>query len=180
MNVFISVLIDTYRLFKAIAIIMFYLASTRFNDSTWEENRNYRKKKDTPTVLYGTSIKINKKYPPGVIMFVIEMNNEKNEILGIGLIRNLLVLDKKHPIYSAGDYNRYIYGGDYWISREDLLLQKRYLVEILDTILFKGKSHLKRQSGISVLTPKLFTNWGYVESEVKEDIKQIFVQQIEE
>ena len=158
---------------------MFYLASTRFNHSTWEENMDYRKNKKIPGVLYGTSIKINKRYPPGAIMFVVEMNNEKNEILGIGLIRNLLILDKKHTIYSAGDYNRYIYGGDYWISREDILLHKRYIVEILDTILFKGKSHLKRQSGISVLTKKLFTNWGYEEGQVKEDIKQLFIEHVQ-
>ena len=37
------------------------------------------------------------------------MNNERNRIEGIGLIKNLLVVDKRHKIYENNDYNRYIY-----------------------------------------------------------------------
>ena len=35
------------------------------------------------------------------------------------------------------------------------------IVEILDIILFKGKSHLKRFIGITILTKKLFTNFQH-------------------
>ena len=77
---------------------MFYIASTRFNDSTWNENHEYRTKNNIKGAIYGVSIKIYKKYPLKSIMFVIEMNNDTNNICGISVIRNSLLLDKKYTI----------------------------------------------------------------------------------
>jgi hypothetical protein len=153
---------------------MFYIASTRFNNETYSENISYRKKSNIP-VIYGTSIRIQDKYDVGTLMFVVEMNNEENRIEGIGLIRNTLVYDKKHLIYSNSDYNRYLYKGDYWISRETILEKDAEIAEICDTVLFKGKSHLKRVSGISVLTAQLFTNWDYKLCVLKEKIRGLFL-----
>jgi hypothetical protein len=126
-------------------------------------------------VIYGTNIKIQGKYDPGSILFVIEMNNDENRIEGIGLIRNTLVSDKRHNIYENNDYNRFIYRGDYWLSREKLEAFDAELVEICDLVLFKGKSHLKRQSGISVLTKQLFTNWDYTLEKLKGKVKLAFI-----
>lgn len=153
---------------------MFYIASTRFNNDTYSENISYRKKSSIP-VIYGTSIRIQDKYDVGTLMFVVEMNNEENRIEGIGLIRNTLVYDKKHVIYSNSDYNRYLYKGDYWISRDTILEKDAEIAEICDTVLFKGKSHLKRVSGISVLTAQLFTNWDYKLCVLKEKIRRLFL-----
>lgn len=153
---------------------MFYIASTRFNNDTYSENISYRKKSSIP-VIYGTSIRIQDKYDVGTLMFVVEMNNEENRIEGIGLIRNTLVYDKKHVIYSNSDYNRYLYKGDYWISRDTILEKDAEIAEICDTVLFKGKSHLKRVSGISVLTAQLFTNWDYNLCVLKEKIRGLFL-----
>ena len=153
---------------------MFYIASTRFNNETYNENMSYRKKSDIP-VIYGTSIRIQEKYDIGTLMFVAEMNNEENRIEGIGLIRNTQVYDKKHVIYSNSDYNRYLYNGDYWISRDTILEKDDEIAKICDTVLFKGKSNLKRLSGISVLTSQLFTNWDYKLSVLKEKIRALFI-----
>ena len=153
---------------------MFYIASTRFNNETYQANREYRKKNDMP-VIYGTNIKIQSKYDQGSILFVIEMNNDENRIEGIGLIRNTLLLDKKHNIYDNSEYNRYIYHGNYWLSRQQLEDSDAELVEICDLVLFKGKSHLKRQSGISVLTKQLFTNWDYSLQKMKGKIRGVFI-----
>ena len=153
---------------------MFYIGSTRFNNDTYEANRDYRTKNDMP-VIYGTNIKIQSKYDPGSIIFVIEMNNDENHIEGIGLIRNIQVLDKRHNIYENNDYNRFIYRGDYWLSREKLKTFDAELVEICDLVLFKGKSHLKRQSGISVLTKQLFTNWDYTLEKMKGKVRATFM-----
>ncbi len=153
---------------------MFYIASTRFNNETYNENMTYRKKSGIP-VIYGTSIRIQEKYDIGTLMFVAEMNNEENRIEGIGLIRNTQVYDKKHVIYSNSDYNRYLYNGDYWISRDAILEKDDEIAKICDTVLFKGKSNLKRLSGISVLTPQLFTNWDYKLSVLKEKIRALFI-----
>jgi hypothetical protein len=134
----------------------------------------YRKKSGIP-VIYGTSIRIQEKYDIGTLMFVAEMNNEENRIEGIGLIRNIQVYDKKHVIYSNSDYNRYLYNGDYWISRDTILEKDDEIAKICDTVLFKGKSNLKRLSGISVLTSQLFTNWDYKLSVLKEKIRALFI-----
>jgi hypothetical protein len=153
---------------------MFYIASTRFNNDTYNENISYRKQSSIP-VIYGTSIRIQEKYDVGTLMFVVEMNNDENHIEGIGLIRNTLVYNKKHNIYSNSDYNRYLYKGEYWLSRDTILAKDAEIAEICDTVLFKGKSHLKRVSGISVLTKQLFTNWDFKLSVLKEKIRVLFV-----
>lgn len=155
---------------------MIYLASTRFDDKTWIENINYKQREQINGVIYGVSIKINEKYPLNGLIFVVEMNNAINEIYGISLIRNSMLLDKKYCIYDNNDYNRYIYKGDYWISRDDILLEDRLIVGILENMLFKGKSHVKRISGISVITKKLFDRWNLNEENVKDTIKKIFIQ----
>lgn len=153
---------------------MFHIASTRFNNKTYRENLNYREK-HLETVIYGTDIKINDKYSPGSLIFVVEMNNDKDQIEGIGLIRNILVHDIKNKIYDNSDYNRYIYRGEYWVDRETILVLDKDIVKICDLILFKGKSHMKRVSGISVLTEKLFTNWIFELTDLKEKIRLLFL-----
>jgi len=153
---------------------MFYIASTRFNNDTYNENTLYRKQSGIP-VIYGTSIRIQEKYDVGTLMFVVEMNNDENRIEGIGLIRNTLVYDKNHNIYSNSDYNRYLYKGEYWLSRDTILEKDAEIAEICDNVLFKGKSHLKRVSGISVLTKQLFTNWDFKLCVLKDKIRALFM-----
>ncbi len=158
---------------------MFHIASTRFNNATFAENMTYREKA-LETVIYGVCIQIHKKYDIGCAMFVCEMNNEKNHIEGIGVITNKLVHDKRHKIYSDSDYNRVIYRGSYWLSREQLLLLDEELIDILDKMLFKGKSHLKRQSGITVITDKLTKKWNQDLDQLKRRVKEIFVGQFKQ
>ena len=55
-----------------------------------------------------------------ILVFVIEMNNERNKIEGIGLIKNRIETLQKYYIYSEQNYNRYIYKGEYRIGREIL------------------------------------------------------------
>jgi len=153
---------------------MFYIAATRFNEETYKENMEYREKHDIP-VIYGTNIRIRHTYPIGVCIFVVEMNNDTNRILGIGLIKNeQFISEKKIRIYSNPDYNWNIYKGDYWLSREQITEIDPYLVEIFELILFKGKSHLKRVTGISLLTDKLMTNWRFDLPDIKNKVKHVF------
>jgi hypothetical protein len=153
----------------------FYLATTRFNCKTYSENIDYRIKNDLISI-YGTCVKIQNKYSPDAIMFIIEMNNETNRIEGIGLIRNRLIFDK-HKIYDNMDYNRYIYSGKYWLSRSQILSLDQDLVYIFEIILFKGKSHVKRHAGISIITDKLLTNWNFDLQTLKNRVKMIFIQE---
>jgi len=153
---------------------MFQIACTRFNTQTYKENRAYRLKYNEHAI-YGISFKIRSTYSPGTLMFVAEMNNDTNEIEGIGLIRNTIVTDKVHKMYQNNDYNRIFYRGDYWLSRSQISELDTELIEILDNVLFKGKSHLKRQSGITILTDKLFYNWTYELEDVKNKVKNMFL-----
>jgi hypothetical protein len=155
---------------------MYHIATTRFNNATFAENMAYREKV-LEAVLYGPSIRIHEKYTIGCTMFVFEMNNEENKIEGIGVIKNQTVNDKKYKIYSESDYNRIIYRGSYWLSRDQLLLMDTELIEIFDKMLFKGKSHLKRQSGITVVTEKLTKKWEQDLDHLKRRIRDIFVGQ---
>jgi phage pi2 protein 07 len=153
---------------------MFYLACTRFNNQTYKENTNYRIK-NGESVIYGSAFKTRQIYSVGALIFVTEMNNETNKIEGIGLIKNLLVCDKYYKIYDDNNYNRYIYRGKYWLSREQLDKLDIEISETLNNILFKGKSNMKRMSGITVLTDKLFTNWEYELRDLKNKVKNAFL-----
>jgi len=153
---------------------MFYLACTRFNNTTYDENLNYRNKY-SENAIYGSTLKIREKYPPGCLIFIAEMNNEKNKIQGIGLIKNLLVHDKRHNIYDNNEYNRYIYRGKYWLNREQINEFNPEILEIFDNILFKGKSHLKCRIGITIITEKLFIHWMYELKELKNKVKELFI-----
>ena len=154
---------------------MFYIACTRFNNNTYKENIAYRQKYKEE-IIYGSAFKIRDIYSPGCLIFVAEMNNETNKIEGIGLIRNSLVSDKRHKIYENSDYNRFIYRGKYWINRLQLDNLDIEIGQILNNILFKGKSHLKFRTGITIITDKLFTHWDYELRTLKNKIKYVFLE----
>ena len=63
----------------------------RFDNTTWLENKNYREASKYPCI-YGFDKKISETVPYGRSVFVIEMNNSTNEIMGIGKIKNILNL----------------------------------------------------------------------------------------
>ena len=153
---------------------MFYLACTRFNNTTYAENTNYRNKHNE-IAIYGTTLKIRDIYNVGTLIFIVEMNNDQNKIEGIGLIKNLLVCDKRHKIYDNDEYNRYIYRGKYWLSRTQINNVNEKIIEIFENILFKGKSHLKCRMGITIITEKLFVHWNYDLQILKNMVKYVFI-----
>jgi hypothetical protein len=103
------------------------------------------------------------------------MNNELNQIEGIGLIKNTIQYDKYFKVYQDCNLNRYVFKGKYRINREELIRYNSKLVEILDNILFKGKTHLKRGSGITTITDKLLKNERCEGLDIKSIIKEIFI-----
>lgn len=137
---------------------MFQVACTRFTNETYNENQQYRRMHNIP-VIYGSSLKIRNIYEIGTYMCILEMNNTTNKIEGMGVIKNRQVFDRHHPIYRNTEFNRYIYAGKKWISREQLNAFNPLIVEIFENVLFKKKSHLKCRIGITVVTDKLFQHW---------------------
>lgn len=137
---------------------MRYLATTRFNTQTWEENKEWRRKNEWSGCVYGSPVQIADHYIPQTQMFVLEMHNDENKIQGIGLIKNAIVIGKYHNIYSDGNYNRYTYKSKYRIDRKQLNHEEKAILRVLDILVFKGYQHLKRGQGIKVVPSWITTN----------------------
>ena len=129
------------------------LLTSRFDNKTWNESISYRERENIKCI-YCCPNKISEEILPNSLIFVIEMNNDKNEIEGIGLIRNKIRYDKVHRVHEEGNFNRYVYAGNDRIDVTILLHHNPLLVETLNKILFKGKSHSKRGRGLIKL-PKI-------------------------
>jgi len=136
------------------------LASTRFNTNTLNENRQFKQKNQINGCIYGTPLMVRTIYSPNSLLFICDMNNDTNEIAGIGMVLNRTKVGK-YNIYSDANYNRYVYKGKYYIDRAVLEKKCSDVLEILEYVLFYGKQHLKRVQGISVLGENRFDDIYY-------------------
>ena len=130
---------------------MYKLAATRFNNKTWKENKDWREKNQHTGCLYSNPSKLKESIQYGTTIFILEMNNDKNKIMGIGLIKKQPIIGNCYRIYEDGNINRYTYKSQYRIDIEDLRGYNRAIVEMFDTLLFKTKRHIKRAHGITEL-----------------------------
>lgn len=153
---------------------MFSVVTTRFNDETWIENLNYRKKTNVKCV-YCSPFGLAEHILVNSGVFVIEMNNSKNKIEGVGFIKNRPHMDRYYSVYKDGYYNRYVYKGNYYLSREILLEKNEKLVVILDNILFKGKTHSKRGSCFTSIPEKVMKHPICENINIKTCLRDIFV-----
>ena len=129
---------------------MIHIGTTRFTDETYEENRRWCKNNDWNGCIYGLPLRLSKDIKKRAPMYVIEMNNTQNKIMGIGKIVNQSKRFE-YKIYSDMNYNRYIFKGEERREREKI--RDKECLAILEKILFKGKSHMKRGRGITRLNP---------------------------
>ena len=148
------------------------IATTRFTDETMGENIAFKTRYKIKGVIYPCPMAINPKLPLGVPILVIEMNNSHNKIVGISYIINKCVFDMKN-IYSHTTFNRYVYVGKYFVSRDTISKIDEDLVSQIDSILFKGKTHQKRLQGISLLREKLLTDERLNGRNIAIDLKRI-------
>ena len=89
-------------------------------------------------------------------MFILEMNNDANKIMGIGMVRNNPNINK-YNIYTEGNYNRYVYMGNTRIGREEMNIEEDKIMQVFDILCFKGNKHMKRGQGLkSFPTDMLF------------------------
>jgi hypothetical protein len=153
---------------------MFTIVTGRYNNETWDASVRYRERKKF-ACIYAPPYKLAEKININSPVFVIEMNNSTNQIMGIGLIKNKLVTDKVYKVQKDTNCNRYIYIGEYHISREILDDYNPLLVYILDEILFKGYTHSKRGSGLTKIPEKILKSDICEGVDIKKDIKDIFV-----
>jgi hypothetical protein len=152
---------------------MVLVATTRFTAQTYAENLEYRKRKGLACV-YGLQEPMSDRCAYGAEVFVFEMNNDTNRIEGIGLIRNVHT-GEKHTIHSNNQYNLCSYVGSYHLTRDQLLehCNPQWLME-MEELMFKGKSNLKRLTGIRLLTDKLLRRKERTVDETEKGLRILF------
>ena len=127
-----------------------HIVTTRFTNKTWDENRAYCEKHKTQLqCAYGVPLQTNNDLTTDDVLFVLEMNNEENKIMGIGMVKNqALFRSAIYKIYSNQDYNRYVYLGKNRIDRTEMNEEEENICKVFDILCFTGKRHQKRLSGI--------------------------------
>ena len=124
------------------------LMTSRFNNETWKENESFRtkiKKKCAYFSPYPISKQIAFEFP----MIVLEMNNDENKLIGIGMLRNI-PQNKSFRVYEKEVYNHVLYVGNHYISREKMNEKQLEIIKQIEEICFQGKGHLKRGHGIMI------------------------------
>lgn len=134
-----------------------HLLTSRFNTETRKQNEIYRKNKWANGCLYCSPEQISQNIPIDSKIIVLEMDNDKNSIFGVGLLTNKPFFNK-YAVYGDENYNRYNYIGKYRIEREDLTEQEEAVFKALDILCFKGNQHMKRGHGLKAFPTKLLMN----------------------
>ena len=129
------------------------IAVTRFDNTTYRENRDWSNKNGYQGCIYGTPMRVSEKINPDDELYILEMNNSTNKIMGIGYIipgRNTI---KRAKIYRDNNYNRFIYNSSRRIDLEEDYVPVRLIrmLIILENLLFYGSRHCKRGQGIQLL-----------------------------
>jgi len=125
-----------------------FLMITRFNNKTWGEMIEYKKTNNITGSIYGVPRRVAPTIPLKDRLYILEMNNDTNTIMGIGLVANFIKMNTHHAIYSDQNFNRFSYQGKYRVDRNDLKRAEEEVIEKMEEVVFKGKGHLKRGQGI--------------------------------
>jgi hypothetical protein len=148
--------------YEYMALSKSVISTTRFNNETYSENKAYREDKNHPFGCIYTGIQPVSQYiPSNIDIFVLEMNNETNRIMGIGLIRNEPIYNK-YKIYQEQKYNVFSYIGNQRIDREDMSLEEEQIMKVFDALCFKGKRHLKRLKSLKSFPIDMLYNCRHV------------------
>jgi hypothetical protein len=131
------------------------ILTSRFNNSNLITNKIFRSENNIKCI-YGSPVEISKSIELNKKCFVLEMNNDTNKIVGIGLIKNYPHYNK-YKIYKNSN-DRYIYKSDKWLdilnintniestikNKDEILL----MINVLENLCFYGNEHLKRGFGL--------------------------------
>lgn len=131
----------------------FEILTTRFNSHTYNELEEFKKKINYKGSIYNTSIRMSYDVHPEKYLFVLEMNNTTNKIMGIGLIKNRVYKEKRFSdIYDDENFNRNTYRSKFHVKVWDSIkvaplvddFEAEYIEEEFEQRVFFGKGHLKR------------------------------------
>lgn len=144
------------------------IAKAVFYNNTWKETEEYLASDEGISggwkCVYGSPVVFKPEISMGETLLVFEMNNQTNQLMGFGIIKNLVSYDRKYRIYTGLNayMNFNIYKGRYRVSREEFLTYQGILDEtgktaeqlLADTekMLFCGRTHHKRGVGIRIMS----------------------------
>jgi hypothetical protein len=137
-----------------------YILTSRFNTKTWNENRNFIEKTAKLECIYCAPGPVNSCIPIEAKLFVLEMNNDINRIMGIGLVINHPRI-QKYDVYETGNYNRYSFVGKYRIDRIEMNEEEERIMKLFDILCFTGNTHMKRGDGLKMFPIKMLYNISF-------------------
>lgn len=123
------------------------ILTSRFNNETYNENKAFRDRYISIGCVYCAPYPVTFDIPKDNVMFVLEMNNDINKIMGIGMITNRTSRYIK-SVYKHGNYNRHIYIGKYRIDRSEFTAEEETIIKAFDRMCFKSNHHMKRGQGL--------------------------------
>jgi hypothetical protein len=133
----------------------FLIGTVRFNNKTYKENYNWKRRKDYEGCAYGLDKPLSKSIPIGKYIYIIEMNNDINKIMGIGKIKNQIIYSNRSRMYDEERWNNFVYKSADFINRPDILKRQpkaEMVLKFLENILFRGSGHFKRGQGCLILS----------------------------
>ena len=173
---YVQVVMDRFPYFHDI-YQLFDIYTTRFNSETFMENYIVKKKIwnwDHSSIgsLYSTTNTMPVSAPKDKYLFILDMNNQLNRIMGIGFIKNCLAKNQDIRVYKNPCFNNYIYKSIFYLplinmnsfqTDKDFVPEwnkwvqdewKTFLFQEFEHVLFYGKSNLKRGGSFTGFTRK--------------------------
>jgi len=156
---------------------MVKICTARFNKNTLNENLKWKEKTNKNKLtycVYGSPCELKSSIRKNEWVIVLEMHNDINRIIGLGLIRNSPL--KNNKIYSCGNYNRYTYEGciridlsninnnnnnNEILESSDFTEEERIVIRMLELSLFYGQMHSKRAKGICELPCRISSMYDF-------------------
>lgn len=157
---------------------MVKICTARFNQITLNENIEWRRKTNKLShCVYGAPSALKQSIKKYEWLIVLEMHNDINKIIGLGLVRNSPL--KYNKVYSCGNYNRYTYEGKIRVDLSNnmndddnnnnletteafvLTEEERIVIRMLELSLFYGQTHSKRAKGICELPGRISSLYDF-------------------
>ena len=164
-------IIEQFKYFRDIHT-RFDIYTTRFDSNTYAQNMRFKSRilwgssvqKNNESVsmgsLYSTTTSLPVSASKDKFLFILDMNNTTNKIMGVGFIKNIKATDQSLQIYDNPCFNHYIYKSQFYVSLVDnpLVEQNKMIQDFIFTefenVLFYGRSHMKRGGGYTCFPRK--------------------------
>ena len=148
------------------------LCVTRFNNKTWEELVTFQRSNNN-SIVYNSPSRMKDEVRLNFNFILFEMNNETNQISGVSVVKNK-PLFRENRVYSDNNYNRFSFESLHRVDRNEFSELEKKNVELVEKMVFKGRGHLKRGSGITVCGIKSFDIHHINRKELTQFFQQMF------